>query len=91
MQMEGNIVGNGWMIRCMEKGSFSGQMAKTIKDPILMMKNRDLEWWGSLMDRFMRANGQGASNTAREDLLIKEVRRRKEFGKEEFFSDDLET
>lgn len=43
------------------------------------------------MDRFMRANGQGASNTAREDLLIKEVRRRKEFGKEEFFSDDLET
>ena len=31
------------MIRCMEKGNFSGQMAKTIKDHILMTKNRDLE------------------------------------------------
>ena len=79
--MEDNILEIGLIIWCMEEEYILGMMGENMKDSIIWIKNKDLEYFHGLMAKNILVSGRMASNMEGENLLVREVMKKQDFGK----------
>ena len=58
-----------------------GKMEENMKDSIIWIKNKDLEYFPGLMAKNILVSGRMVSNTEGENLLVREDMKRQDFGK----------
>ena len=73
----------------MEEEFTLGKMEENMKDSIIWIRNKDLEYFLGLMAKSISVSGRMVSNMEGENLLVKEVMKRQDFGKMEKELDGL--
>lgn len=79
--MEGNTLVIGSIIWCMAEECTLGKMEENMKDSIIWIRNKDLEYFLGLTVKNILVSGRMVSNTEGENLLVREVMKRQDFGK----------
>ena len=73
----------------MEEEFILGKMEENMKDSIIWIRNKDSEYFLGLMAKSILVSGRMVSNMEGENLLVKEVMKRQDFGKMEKELDGL--